>query len=257
MHFEKYPMGVRNYLDVPRVYIDMDGPSAHFERGLTAAGVDAKTFKTQRGVYRGLEVVEGLLEAVAEFERTGLEVFFLTKIPAANPYAATEKLLWVQDVIPSLVDRVIISSDKAAVGSERDFLVDDHPEWANALNFRGTVVLYKDGWADVRKQIAHALSSRDEGLLKVCQDIDSMNRVLGEAGTDWRVEEAQSLGGPFLRLSAQQADRSWRVVGVLPRETRVGSLVAMAGVAQTYWRHGAEHAQAETGQASMVPEAGR
>lgn len=232
-------MGVRNYRDVPRVYIDMDGPSAHFERAFLAAGMDPKTFKTQRGVYQKLQVVEGLLDAIEEFEARGLEVFFLTKIPAANPYAATEKLLWVQELLPRLVDRVIISSDKGAVGTERDFLVDDHPEWANAHNFRGTVVLFSGDWAPVRHAIATALDTRTEDLLKTPQPVAAINQLLADENTGWRVEEAQSPAGVYLKLFSGKGS-SWDFVASLPRETLAGSLLAMAGVSRHYYRRGVD-----------------
>lgn len=239
-------MGVRNYLDVPRVYIDMDGPAAHFEQAFKAAGADPHTFKTRRGVYRDLAVVEGLLEAIANFEEAGLEVFFLTKIPAANPYAATEKLLWVQEHIPRLLDRVIISSDKAAVGTARDFLVDDHPEWANAQNFRGTVLLFSGDWAPIRKAILGALGVRIDGLLKSPPCVQALNALLAREETGWHVEEAGSMGGQFLRLYAGHGSAR-EFVAALPRETPGGCIVAMAGVAQYYRRvSAAAHPQHES-----------
>jgi 5'(3')-deoxyribonucleotidase len=58
----------------------------------------------------------------------------LSKIPAENPHSATEKMLWVREHFPYLGDKIILTPDKGCVGSQRDFLIDDHPEWANANN---------------------------------------------------------------------------------------------------------------------------
>lgn len=146
-------MGVRKYPDVRRVYIDMDGPLADFVGASLAAGLDPKAFKSVAGAFVTLPLVHGAAEAIAEFESMGLLVFIMTKTPAVNPYAATEMLLWTRQHFPHLVDRVVITSDKGAVGTARDFLVDDHPEWANALNFPGKVLLFKDNWESIRAHV--------------------------------------------------------------------------------------------------------
>lgn len=35
-----------------------------------------------------------------------------------------------------------MSPDKGCVGTKQDFLIDDHPEWANAHNFAGQVIKF-------------------------------------------------------------------------------------------------------------------
>lgn len=66
----------------------------------------------------------------------------MTKIPSENPYAASEKLMWMHHHLPEIEDHIIITPDKGCVGSSKDFLVDDFPEWANAHNFPGTVIQF-------------------------------------------------------------------------------------------------------------------
>lgn len=146
-------MGVREYPNVPRIYLDMDGVIADFERGARDMKMDFKHFKLMAGAYLELLPITGAIEAVKTLEDMQLEVFGLTKIPDANPYAATEKLLWVRRHFPLLEGRVIISPDKGAVGSELDILVDDHPEWANAHNFRGSVIKFEGNWDVTLKTI--------------------------------------------------------------------------------------------------------
>lgn len=150
-------MGVRHYPDVPRGYIDQDGPLADLVAAAEATGLPIKVFKCQAGAYRRLPVTPGAREAIAELEGLGLLIFVLTKAPSSNPYSATEKLLWMGEVFPQLQDRTIISSDKGCVGSEHDFLVDDHPEWANAESFRGTVITWDHNWPEVVEQIRAAI----------------------------------------------------------------------------------------------------
>lgn len=153
-------MGVRTYPDTPRVYFDFDNTLADFVRAAQEHNMTPAQFKRVAGAYRSLPLMPGAAEAVARAEAMGLQVFGLTKIPAANPYAATEKLLWAAECLPSLHDKVIISSDKGAVGTARDFLVEDMPEWANANNFPGTVIHFKGQWEPVFEVIESKLRER-------------------------------------------------------------------------------------------------
>lgn len=142
-------MGSRTYPDTPRVYFDLDGVLADFVRAAQEHGIDPAHFKRVAGAYLSLPLMAGAVEAVERAQNLGLQVFALTKIPTSNPYAATEKLLWIRTHLPALDDKVIISSDKGAVGTARDFLIDDHPQWANAKNFPGTLIHFKNDWEEV------------------------------------------------------------------------------------------------------------
>lgn len=153
-------MGVRTYPDTARVYFDFDNTLADLLRAAREQNMTPAQFKRVAGAFRSLPLMPGAAEAVARAEALGLQVFGLTKIPSCNPYAATEKLLWAAEHLPSLNDQVIISSDKGAVGTERDFLVEDMPEWANANNFRGTVIHFKGQWEPVFEVIESKLRER-------------------------------------------------------------------------------------------------
>lgn len=142
-------MGVRVFPDLPRVYFDLDGTLVDFVRGAELADMPPKEFKVQRGAFLDLPLIEGAQEAVAEVEVLGYYPFILSKISKDNPYAAAEKLIYVRQRFPSIGERVIITPDKGAVGSARDFLVDDCPEWANAHNFPGTVLRFENNWGPI------------------------------------------------------------------------------------------------------------
>lgn len=143
-------MSIRTYRDVPRVYLDLDGPLADFEgyckdlqAKLGSDGiVSPAKVKLVPGTYFNLPVVEGAKDAVSKILDLGLEIMILTKIPSKNPLAASEKILWLNKHFPELDDMITITPDKGSVGSKRDFLVDDRPDWANAHNFRGTIIQY-------------------------------------------------------------------------------------------------------------------
>src|SRR5574338_256770 len=147
-------MGEKVYPDVSRVYLDMDGVLADFDRECEYEGVTPNVLKRRAGTYRELDIIPGALVAVNDIERFGFDVFILTKIPDANPYAATEKLLWVREHFPQLSTKVIITPDKGAVGTKRDILIDDHPEWANANNFPGTVIKFEGNWKRIIGDLA-------------------------------------------------------------------------------------------------------
>lgn len=145
-------MGIKNYTNTKRVYFDMDGVLADFEQEAIERGIPFHELKTKIDAYRHLPIMSGSKEAVQRFIAAGYEVFILTKIPRKNPYAATEKIFWIDDHFPEFEDRIIISPDKGALGQEGHILIDDHPEWANAHNFAtrgGKVIKFERDWNKV------------------------------------------------------------------------------------------------------------
>lgn len=76
----------------------------------------------------------------------GYDVWFLTKPPSKNPKAASEKVEWVYENFPAVYDKIIITPDKGAVGTSRDYIIDDHPEWANVEAFRGKIIKFVNNW---------------------------------------------------------------------------------------------------------------
>jgi 5'(3')-deoxyribonucleotidase len=156
-------MGIRNYLDIPRIYLDMDGVIVDFERECERLGLPPKQLKLVPGIYRDMKPIEGAIFAINSLLDIGehkdlFEIFFLTKIPSENPYSAAEKLLWVNKYLPRVGERVIITPDKGCVGTSRDILVDDHPEWANAHNFPGKIIHFGNHTKDWDETIALILS---------------------------------------------------------------------------------------------------
>ncbi len=123
------------------IYLDQDGPLADFQGAADAAGLEPQQAKMVRGFYRGLPLTPGAREAVEEllgFHH--LHVFVATKIPDRNPHAATEKILWLHEHLPGLGERIIITPNKACLGTVDDFLVDDRAHKADASFFPGTFI---------------------------------------------------------------------------------------------------------------------
>jgi len=132
-------MSIRNYPSGPRLYLDMDGVVADFGLAAKERGLHPQEYKLIPGAYANLLPIPGSVEGVNELLDLGFFIMLLTKIPSKNPYAASEKIMWLNKVLPRLNDFIIITPDKGCVGNSTDTLVDDHPEWANAHNFPGKI----------------------------------------------------------------------------------------------------------------------
>lgn len=142
-------MSVVEYRDVARVYFDMDGVLADFDGAAKKLGVPPSEYKVLPNAFKNLTIIKDAIESVIQINSFGFDCWALTKIPDDNNNAATEKLEWIEKNVPLLHNKVILTPDKGAVGIQRDFLIDDHPEWANSNNFKGTVIRFSNNWSDV------------------------------------------------------------------------------------------------------------
>lgn len=170
-------MSVRKYPDVPRVYVDMDGPLANFEAYCQEIGKPPKETKLLSGTYLNLPPVSQAIESVSLLLDLGYFVMVLTKIPSQNPGAASEKIFWLRQHFPVLKDHIIITPDKGCVGTKRDFLIDDHPEWANADTFKGEIITFEGPKGKSWNQIAALFKRRS--LQHVC-GLQGFNGMLGD-----------------------------------------------------------------------------
>lgn len=145
-----------------RLFIDLDGVGADFDRGYYNLfghwpwEVDDDTMWANiRGVdgfFANLPVMEGFLDAIAEFVACGYDPMFLTACPEHDYQGiADQKHAWVHKNVPFdiLTLPVIKGKNKARfVQNEGDVLVDDFEKnlgpWENA---GGIPILHKS-WAD-------------------------------------------------------------------------------------------------------------
>jgi 5'(3')-deoxyribonucleotidase len=134
----------------------MDGVIADFEASCLVLSVQPQEGKLIPGIYRSLPLIHGAKEGIQQLQDWGFFVMCLTKIPSKNPGAASEKIHWLNEHFPNLNDHIVITPDKGCIGLPRDFLIDDHPEWANADSFKGQIIPFNtyenspiSNWSDV------------------------------------------------------------------------------------------------------------
>lgn len=132
----------------------MDGVIADFDKAMQETSMSGKSLKMVRGIYQSLDIVDGAKDGIAFLLDKGFKLQVATKIPDNNPYAATEKLLWLNEHFPELIPNVTITNDKGSLGSVDDFIIDDRIHKANICNFKGTVLHFGingqySNWQDI------------------------------------------------------------------------------------------------------------
>jgi 5'(3')-deoxyribonucleotidase len=126
------------------VYLDMDGPLAHFRAGVgphyTLGSDPPEMF--QKGFFRDLPVTPGAKEAVAVLLRNPhLDLYIASKPTTKNLYSTIEKYQWVEEHFPELFKKIFLTCDKGHLNG--DFLVDDdHKAWAD--KFKGIFLKFHE-----------------------------------------------------------------------------------------------------------------
>ena len=139
-----------------RVYLDIDGVLADYDKAIRE-GTPRSDFVYRRDTFLNLDPFPNSIESVSRIEQMGFDTWILGKLPKKNPYAATEKVLWIHKYFPQLISKIVLTFDKGAVGSPHDFLIDDHPEWANAMAFKGTVIKFRGNWEPVLQYLSSTI----------------------------------------------------------------------------------------------------
>ena len=130
---------------MPRVFVDLDGPTVDFDRYMLERGLTADEVKRRPGSYAEMYPTKGAIESIRAIAAMGFEVFFASKPPTAVPWAYADKVSWVMLHVEELKKKIIFTPDKGLLGDRDDFLIDDHPDWANCQHFPGTLLHYIHG----------------------------------------------------------------------------------------------------------------
>lgn len=126
----------------PKIFVDMDGVWADFEKAQLESGLPTEEYKLRLGAYRHLEEIEGASDGIDFLLSLPVDVFIATKIPTDAPNAASEKLLWIQERKPQLLESAIITPHKGLLGTTGDFLIDDRPHKASCREFEGKLMTF-------------------------------------------------------------------------------------------------------------------
>lgn len=141
------------------VYVDMDDTIADFigSEKLNTVGLKPEWMlypkeMLQPGFFRNLKPIAGALEALRKIQACeNIEVYILTKPVHHAPHTYSEKVEWIQEHLPELSERIIMTQKKELCFG--DFLIDDTIDWKSPWEARsGGTFLHFDPRADRLKQ---------------------------------------------------------------------------------------------------------
>lgn len=136
-----------------RIFVDMDGVLADFERLLKEANTTGQSIKDTPGAFLSLQPIPGALSGIRMLISMGFEVWIASKPATGRAHTYSDKAAWILQHLPELKRRIILTHDKGLLGDQRDFLIDDRPWKANCQSFRGVLVKFgRTDWPATLKQ---------------------------------------------------------------------------------------------------------
>ena len=151
--------------DKPILYIDMDNVLADFsgsralhhwqEKASCPSAMYGKNF------FRDLEPLPGAIEAVMELIASDkYDIYVLSQPVAKSPHSYSEKVTWVLQYLPDLMNKIILIQDKLML--RPGILVDDDKKWGK---FEGEFIHFNRSrhpfsqWQDITENL---LSRKEE-----------------------------------------------------------------------------------------------
>ena len=144
-----------------RIFCDMDGVIVDFDALMRELGVNGDQICGMKGAFEQMKPIPGAIEHIHKLIEDGFDVWLATKPPTDYTHAHTEKANWVKNYLPTLLNKLITTSDKGLLGQQGDFLIDDRPHKANCMKFPGVLIHYRDGfgWPEIYKYIHEEVRS--------------------------------------------------------------------------------------------------
>lgn len=128
-----------------RVFVDMDGVLADFDRLKLEMECSGEELKRMPGAFERMQPIAGAIAGIRSLIGMGYEVWIATKPPTGIPHAYADKAAWILRHLPELKRRIIMTHDKGLLGDQDDYLIDDRPHKANCERFRGSLIRFGDG----------------------------------------------------------------------------------------------------------------
>ena len=129
-----------------RIFIDMDGVIADFEKAAESAALEKGVLKLSRPDlfvnYRTLSVIDGAIEAVAKLNADH-EVFIASTPPWTRPEVWGHKREWIGEHFPDLKRKIILTHRKDLLIG--DILIDDS-RYRGQPDFQGEWFWFNKNW---------------------------------------------------------------------------------------------------------------
>ena len=129
-----------------RIFIDMDGVIADFEKAAKNAALEKEVPKLSRPDlfvnYRNLDVIDGAIEAVAKLNADH-EVFIASTPPWTRPEVWGHKREWIGEHFPYLKRKIILTHRKDLLIG--DILIDDS-RYRGQPDFQGEWYWFNKNW---------------------------------------------------------------------------------------------------------------
>jgi hypothetical protein len=132
---------------VKRVFLDMDGVLADFERLRRETETQGyfthltgDMLKHIPGAFASMQPIPGAIAGVKVLIGKGFDVWVASKPATGLPHTYSEKAGWILRWFPELKRKIILTHDKGLLGCAEDYLVDDRVHKANCAAFRGRLL---------------------------------------------------------------------------------------------------------------------
>jgi 5'(3')-deoxyribonucleotidase len=136
---------------IPRIYIDMDGVLANFDKAYWEKRTDKMEYpQALQGFFENLEPIKGAVSSY-NYLNYAYDVRIATAPSVLNPLCYTEKRLWVEKHLGmQAVERMIIIPDKSLLLG--DALIDDNSQGKGQEKFRGRLLRFAN-WQDTLNDV--------------------------------------------------------------------------------------------------------
>lgn len=129
-----------------RCFIDMDNVTVDYVGFMQRHSMTAHQVNHTKDTFNAMSPMPGAIAAVMAVINYGYDAWLATKPPTRAPAAYAEKAAWINERMPFMDRRIIMTQDKGLLGSRDDYLLDDMPDQANCGSFPGRLLVFGEGY---------------------------------------------------------------------------------------------------------------